>query len=420
MAELNMSILLRRGTTAVLATKKPEQGEPVYDIEAKVLKIGDGTRTFAELPAINQELWTADIAEAVRVINEDLATKADKATTLAGYGITDAYTKAETEGRIQEVLEGLSDTSETAASVAADLKAYKEANDPKVDDLKTRMTSAEGDIDTIQAQLQDFDEVAGAVKAVTDALNTEVQAIKADYLKAADKTELQGNIDTVSAAVERLTNGVSADEVDSVNDLINYVNEHGTEVTGMQEDIAENAEAISGLDTKVAGIESSINAESTGILARIKALEDDTTSSTHISNTVVHITAEERSKWDKAVTDIGTVEEGKTVVGLISEVKAIAEAAQTATQVESAIDAKIVALDLGNTYATIGSVEDISDRVDAVEAASATHASAADLTAHTGNSDSHITADERTLWTSGEVSVTRLTGNLRIDGGLEE
>lgn len=82
-----------------------------------------------------------------------------------------------------------------------------------------------------------------AEKANADAID----AIEKDYLKAADKTELQGNIDTVSAAVERLTNGVSADEVDGVNDLIAYVNEHGTEVTGMKEDIQDNADEIAAI-----------------------------------------------------------------------------------------------------------------------------------------------------------------------------
>jgi hypothetical protein len=75
-------------------------------------------------------------------------------------------------------------------------------------------------------------------------LQDAVDAIEADYLKAADKTELQDQITTNANAIELLTNGVSADEVDSVNDLIKYVKEHGTEVTGMKEDIAENAAAI--------------------------------------------------------------------------------------------------------------------------------------------------------------------------------
>lgn len=100
-------------------------------------------------------------------------------------------------------------SSETAASVKQQLDNYKDENN-------TRVKTAEDAID----------------------------AIEADYLKAADKTELQNQITTNANAIERLTNGVSADEIDGVNDLINYVNEHGTEVTGMKGDIAANAKAI--------------------------------------------------------------------------------------------------------------------------------------------------------------------------------
>lgn len=80
-----------------------------------------------------RHLTLLDIAmDKVTGLEEALAGKAGMATTLAGYGITDAYTKAETEGRIQEVMEGLTDTSETAASVAQALETYKTANDARV------------------------------------------------------------------------------------------------------------------------------------------------------------------------------------------------------------------------------------------------------------------------------------------------
>ena len=58
---------------------------------------------------------------------------------------------------------------------------------------------------------------------------------------------LQDNIDTLSSAVELLTNGVDTETVDGVNDLIAYVNEHGTEVTGMKADIQANADALAEL-----------------------------------------------------------------------------------------------------------------------------------------------------------------------------
>ena len=41
-----------------------------------------------------------------------------------------------------------------------------------------------------------------------------------------------------------MTNGVDQDKVDGVKDLIDYVEKHGPEVTGMKEDIAGNTKAI--------------------------------------------------------------------------------------------------------------------------------------------------------------------------------
>lgn len=93
--------------------------------------------------------------------------------------------------------------------------------------------------------------ISAAVKVETDraeaaesGLAGRIKAIEDDYLTAADEKALQDQITTNANAIELLTNGVSADEVDGVNDLIQYVKEHGTEVTGMKEDIAANAKAI--------------------------------------------------------------------------------------------------------------------------------------------------------------------------------
>ena len=89
-------------------------------------------------------------------------------------------------------------------------------------------------------------ELQGKVTAAEGAIN----AIEADYLKAADKTELQGNIDTLTGVVETLRDGIDADKVDGVKDLIAYVETHGPEVTGMKDDIKANADAIEALQAE--------------------------------------------------------------------------------------------------------------------------------------------------------------------------
>lgn len=66
-----------------------------------------------------------------------------------------------------------------------------------------------------------------------------IATIVNDYLNSSDKEELNNKIEANSNAIELLTNGVSAEEVDSVNDLIQYVNEHGTEVIAINKNIED-------------------------------------------------------------------------------------------------------------------------------------------------------------------------------------
>lgn len=88
-------------------------------------------------------------------LNEAIGKKADKATTLAGYGITDAMTATAINKAIQDAL-ATATGGESAADVKTALNNYKTSNDARV------------------------------------------KAIEDDYLKAADKIALQSSIDAVS------------------------------------------------------------------------------------------------------------------------------------------------------------------------------------------------------------------------------
>ena len=176
--------------------------------------------------------------------------------------------------------------------------------------------SADGKAATgLHARIEDLEELVGddkvseaieaavkveenRAKGVEGGLDTRLAAVEADYLKAADKKALQDQIDANESAIELLTNGVKADEVDGVNDLIQYVKTHGTEVTGMKADIKQNADDIDALEGRmetaegdiakkaaksdleelagrVTTIETEHNAESTGLKARLTAAEAD-------------------------------------------------------------------------------------------------------------------------------------------------
>ena len=138
--------------------------------------------------------------------------------------------------------EGGEGSSETAASVKQQLDNYKSENDTRV-------------------------------KAAEDAID----AIEADYLKAADKTELQDQITANANAITLLTDGADPDKVDSVKDLIDYVDKHGAEVTGIKEDIAANAQAIADEITRATGAEEAL-------ADRLDAVEADMDEHTHSWN----------------------------------------------------------------------------------------------------------------------------------------
>ena len=204
--------------------------------------------------------------------------------------ITNAQTAAETKA--QELVNGLSTyvgtlpEGTTATSVVdyVNVKTAGIATDAALEELNNQVnglqdavdaieedylkgsdkTELQGNIDTVSSAVEtEKGRAEGAeaglatrIKAIEDdylktadkyddtALAARVKAVEDDYLKKADKTELENKITANSTAIELLTNGVSAEEVDGVNDLIQYVKEHGAEVTGMKEDIAENAAAI--------------------------------------------------------------------------------------------------------------------------------------------------------------------------------
>lgn len=101
-------------------------------------------------------------------------------------------------------------------------------------------------------------------KADTDAA---IKAITDDYLKKADKTELEGKIKSNTDAITLLTNGVDAAKVDGVNDLIQYVDKHGAEVTGMKSSIKSNTDAIAVEKSRAEGVEDKL-------ASRLKTVED--------------------------------------------------------------------------------------------------------------------------------------------------
>ena len=183
-----------------------------------------------------------------------------------------------------------------AAAVAAEAELRENADNAI--QAQIGEASAEGKAATgLHARIEELEGLVGDDKvseAIADAvkvekeraegieggLETRLAAVEADYLKAADKKALQDQIDANESAIELLTNGVSADEVDGVNDLIQYVKDHGTEVTGMKEDIEQNADDIDALEGRMGDAETAIGtkaaqADLNTLAGRVSTVEGD-------------------------------------------------------------------------------------------------------------------------------------------------
>lgn len=144
------------------------------------------------------------------------------------------------------------------------------ATDAALEELQGQLSGVQGEVATIKNDYlkgTDKSELQGNIDTLSQthatdkaALEASIKVITDDYLKGTDKTDLQDQITENANAIELLTNGVDAEKVDGVKDLIDYVEEHGTEVTGMKEDIADNASAIEGVAGRMTTAEGKITA----------------------------------------------------------------------------------------------------------------------------------------------------------------
>ena len=244
---------------------------------------GDGSVTKAIADA--KAIIDGDI-DAVEIIanknKEDIA--AINNSTSGILAQAKGYTDSEV-AKVQEEVDNLELYVGTipAGATATNVIAYVQekttgiATEGAMTELGNRIGVVEGDVKTIKEDyLKSSDKTAleGQISGVQTAVDNEksraedkeaelaasIKTISDDYLKAADKEELQGNIDTLTGVVETLRDGVDAEKVDGVIDLINYVEKHGSEVTGMKEDIAQNASDISGVSGRVDTLEGEMDA----------------------------------------------------------------------------------------------------------------------------------------------------------------
>lgn len=238
-SELDTMIDTALGFDAKTATTSVKSMVEAVDAKA-VANAGEITTIKGQVSALQQE--DTRLGGLITDLTNNKADKTQVATDIADAVAAEAALREAADnaldGRITD-LSGTHATDKAALEAAIALKADQTA----LDEVSTVANAA-----ATKAELEAEEE---ARIAADNALDAKIKAISDDYLKAADKTELQGNIDTLTGVVETLRDGIDAEKVDGVKDLIAYVEEHGTEVTGMKEDIAKNAEDIEALSNSL-------------------------------------------------------------------------------------------------------------------------------------------------------------------------
>ena len=149
--------------------------------------------TFTELAA-----YIETHEEAASALTAAVGNKADKATTLAGYGITDAYTKTDADKAIDDKISAASGGVK-ASEVQSALNSYKTSNDTRVDALEAakHTHSNKTVLDGISsAKVAAWDAAQSNAQEYADGLNTamdtRVDALEADKHSHSNKTVLDG------------------------------------------------------------------------------------------------------------------------------------------------------------------------------------------------------------------------------------
>ena len=341
------------------------------------------------------------------------------------------------DGKIQPVETKIDNhVADTDVHVTAAQKTAWSAKQDAISDLETIRSGAAAGATALQSVPDANDTTKGIVKLATGDADANLAN---DKTSAASLYTVWDIAETAAGTVVRQQENNFQSKSDSkVNTPGTYI------VTG--NNVATN---LSNLDTAVKN-----NADAIAT----KAAQSDLTS--HTGNTTVHITAEERTKWDTASTtasaakttadaalpaatyntQVGTVSAtnmgttASTIVGAINELKTSITTAGTnasstyATQTalsdglalkQNASDSNVTGttnyLTAGNGVA--GNLKALDTQVKSNADAIATKAAQSDLTSHTGNTTVHITAAERTKWDAAATSAGTALQKADIDTG---
>ena len=175
---------------------------------------------------------------------DKVANKADTATTLAGYGITDAYTKTEIDGKLGGAFHYKSSYETFTALIAA-------VTEPAVGDVYNIRTAGGTDDQGVAIKAGD-NVVCKEAKTETEAAKWDVLSGTMDLSSYYNKTEVDGKIKNAKDALQGSIDGVSG-RVDALETTV--------------------GDAKSGLAKDVATLKTTVGGEGSGLVKDVNALK---------------------------------------------------------------------------------------------------------------------------------------------------
>ena len=182
---------------------------------------------------------------------DKVANKADAATTLAGYGITDAYTKTEIDGKLGGAFH-YKGTKESFAALIADV------TEPSVGDVYNIQTAGGTDSQGVAIKAGD-NVVCKTAKTGDTAAEWDVLAGTVDLSAYYNKTETDSKIKDAKDALQGSIDGVS-NRVDALETTV------GDAESGLVKDVATLKTSSSSADQKIAALENTVGNSTKGLV----------------------------------------------------------------------------------------------------------------------------------------------------------
>lgn len=290
----------------------------------EALKIGDYAKA-ADLTALAGRVATLEGKVDVAKVSDAIATAKTEAITAAGTNADTKVAAAKTAilgeghtGTVKEAYE-LAASKTTMKAVEAKGYAVKTEVDTAVaeakaagDNAQTAVNDLNAKVGTVPADKTIVQMIADAQTAATynDAdIKGRVKAIEDDYLKAADKTALEGKISAEKNRLDTFLNAaeVSDAAVDTLKEIQDYIASHGTAADEMVKNIGANKTAIETEVTRATDIE-------IGLKKRLDTLEEaDTVDGSVAKSIKTAITGLNMSQYAKDA-DVVKKETGKSLI----------------------------------------------------------------------------------------------------------